>query len=149
MRNKSPYFLVVYLGLAAASPAHSQPLPNQLIGGQVKFAYTVGRGGPPWCYVTQGTSEIQLGGMPSTAVISFPELVYFDGSYHPLNGQARLTFTSSAAGSIKFKFWGTGSIADPTFSAYAQTFNGQQYLVSFTINFPGCALAIAGGYEAP
>jgi hypothetical protein len=135
--------------LLAPLAARAQLPPDTLIGGQVQAAIVNNSG--LWCYVGQGTSTFQRNGTNSTAVISFPELVYYDGTYHPLGGQARLNFSSATTGDIKFKFWGAnGPITDPNFSGYSETFNGQQYIITFTIAFPNnCSLPIFAGYETP
>jgi hypothetical protein len=131
--------------------AQAQVPPNQLIGGQVQSAHIPGRSG--WCLVGQGASQFQRNGSGGVAVLSFPELIYFDGTtYYPLDGQARLTFTSATSGNIKFKFWGTTTnalIANPSFDSYTQSFNGQQYVITFNVVFPGCTLPIYAGYEIP
>lgn len=135
--------------LAATAPARAQLPPDTLIGGQVLGAFQNNNGA--WCYVAQGASAFQRNGTNSLAVISFPELIYFDGAYHPLNGQARLTFTTATSGTIKFKFWGaSGPITNPNFDSYTEGFNGQQYIVTFNIDFPNsCTLPIYAGYETP
>jgi hypothetical protein len=102
--------------------------------------------------VRQGSSQFQRNATNSVAVISFPEVIYFDGAtYYPLDGQARLAFSSATTGTIKFKFWGTAnSITNPVFIDYSETFNGQQYIVSFSITFPNnCTLPIFAGFEIP
>jgi hypothetical protein len=151
MRIRLLCFFVICLGLAAGGAARAQSPPNQVIAGQMQAAFAQ-NSTACWTYVTQGASEIQIGGMPTHAVISFPELIYWDGAYHPLNGQARLVFTSSNAGNVRFKLWGStvNAINAPTFSGFAQTYNGVVYTVSFNINFPNsCTLAIYGNYESP
>lgn len=148
MHDRLPQVCVILTVLLAPAAARAQLPPDMLIAGQVQAAVVHSSG---WCYVGQGLSTFQRNGTNSTAIISFPELVYYDGSYHELSGQARLTFASASTGDIKFKFWGaSGPITDPSFSAYSETFNGQQYIVSFTIAFPNdCSLPIFVGYETP
>ena len=137
---------VIFAASIIAVPGHAQVPPNVLVAGQVQGAFGGGSGG--WCYVRQGASEFQINGTNSIAVISFPKLLYWDGSYHPLDGQSRLSFTSATGGTIKFKLWGAS--AEGSFSGFAETNTGQQYIVTFTITFPnGCSLPISAGYETP
>ena len=147
-------FLVIWVivGLGWATSAIAQLPPDASVGGQVRFAQAFGDNRGSWCYVGQGSSQFQGNVTNSVAVISFPEVIYFDGAaYYPLNGQARLTFSSATTGTIRFKFWGTAnSITDPVFTGYSETFNGQQYIVSFNIAFPNnCTLPIFAGFEIP
>jgi hypothetical protein len=140
------------VGLGWATPGRAQLPPDASIGGQVQFAQAYGNNRGSWCYVRQGSSQFQRSATNSIAVISFPEVIYFDGAtYYPLDGQARLTFSSATTGTVKFKFWGTGNpINNPNFTNYSETFNGQQYIVSFSITFPNnCTLPIFAGYETP
>jgi hypothetical protein len=144
MSNKTFLYFAVVVGTAVAGSGNAQVPPSKLISGQVEGAFTNVSGG--WCYVAQGSSVYQRNA--GISVISLPELIYFDGSYHPLDGQVRLTFTTPTGGTAKFKLWGPDAAA--LFSGYTETFNGQQYLVNFTITFPNnCALPIFGGYESP
>jgi hypothetical protein len=144
MSNKTLLFFMIFAEFMVVSPGNAQVPPSQLISGQVEGAYVNNSGS--WCYVEQGFSTYQRN--TSISVISLPELTYFDGSYHPLDGQVRLTFTSATGGTAKFKLW--GPTAQASFSGYTETFNGQQYLVNFTITFPNnCALPIFAGYESP
>jgi len=149
MRWTSIFAALTTSFLAAAAYGQEFP-PDAVVAGQVQAAYAFGPGNGSWCYVKQGSSEFQRNGVGSIAVISFPELMFYNGTYYPLDGQARLTFTDSADGTIKFKFWGANSVTSPSFSGFSETFNGQQYIVSFNIAFPnGCTLPIYAGYETP
>jgi hypothetical protein len=151
MRNQFFSFLLVLLSFAAAPPALAQSPPDQLIQGQVQGVRATNNNGV-YCYVTTGASEIQISaGVPTTGVISFPELAYWDGSYHDLSGQARLVFTSANAGAIRFKLWPKTAYSDPPFSGYVSTaYAGGQYVVTFNIVFPNnCTLSIYGNYESP
>ena len=144
--------ILIVAGLASPSPGQAQSPPDASIGGQVQFAQAYGNNRSSWCYVRRGSSQFQRNSNNPTAVISFPEVIYFDGTtYYPLDGQARLTFSSASAGNIKFKFWGTNSaINNPNFTDYSETFNGQQYIVVFNIIFPNnCVLPIFAGFETP
>jgi hypothetical protein len=60
------------------------------------------------------------------AVISFAEVIYFDGStYYSLDGQMILTFSSETGGTIHFKQTPTypGSVHNPAFTNFGQTYN--------------------------
>jgi hypothetical protein len=150
MRSRLLLFCLVLLGLAAGGQARAQTPPDKLIQGQVQGTSATASGG--WCYVTTGASAIQFSaGLPTTGVITFPELVYYDGAYHDLSGQARLVFTSGTGGVIRFKLWPKTNYSGPPFSAFSSTaYSGGQYIVTFNIVFPsGCTLAIYGNYESP
>jgi hypothetical protein len=68
---------------------------GKLVAGQVQTALVYG-GGTSWCFVNDGSTEFQISQDASKAVISFPELTYFDGTdYYELNGQTLLRFTST------------------------------------------------------
>ena len=142
--NKILLLLVTLAAFATASAARAQVPPGVLITGQVQFAYA-NNGGTNWCSVKQGASDYQR--RVTKAVISLPELTYFNGAYFPLDGQARLIFASATGGTVKFKFWGPTATAP--FSGYSETFNGTQYIVSFSIAFLGCTLPIVAGFESP
>jgi len=151
MRNQLFSFLLILLGFAAASPALAQSPPDRLIQGQVQGVRATNFN-QVYCYVTTGASTLQIGaGVPTTGVISFPQLVYWDGSYHDLSGQARLEFTSATGGTIRFKLWPKTAYSDPPFSGYVSTaYAGGQYVVTFNIDFPAnCTLPIYGNYESP
>jgi hypothetical protein len=151
MRNRLFPFILILLGFAAASPALAQTPPDQLIQGQVQGVRATNNNGV-YCYLTTGVSQLQMGsGVPATGVISFPEIAYWDGAYHDLSGQARLVFTSSTAGLIRFKLWPKTGYSDPAFSGFVSTaYAGGQYVVTFNILFPNsCTLSIYGNYETP
>jgi hypothetical protein len=145
LRDRLLSVFVILGASTMASQGHAQ-IPDMLIACQVEGAFATGGG---WCYLKQGASEFQRNGTDATAVISFPQLLYSNGSsYFPLDGQARLTFVTGTTGTVKFKFW--PAAAEGTFSGYAESFNGTQYLVSFSLTLPnGCVLPIEGGYEIP
>jgi hypothetical protein len=144
MSNKTLLYFAIVVGAVVAGSGNAQVPLSKLISGQVMGAFANVSGG--WCYVAQGSSAYQRN--TNVSVISVPELIYFDGSYHPLDGQVRLTFTTATSGTAKFKLWGPAAAAP--FSGYTESFNGQQYFIDFTITFPNnCALQISGGYESP
>jgi hypothetical protein len=148
MRNGILSFFLVFLGVAAFGPARAQALPNQLIAGQVLGTTATNNNGG-YCSVRTGASDIQIGaGLPTTGVISFPELIYWDGAYHDFSGQARMIFNSASSGNIRFKLWPK---TNPPFSGYVSTaYAGGLYVVTFNIVFPNnCTLSIYGNYEAP
>jgi hypothetical protein len=137
-------------GLCGAYQGHAQTTPNVLIAGQVESARAYGT--PGWCAVTQGSGAIQRNQAAPVAVVSFPELTYFDGTtYYLLNGQARLTFRSATAGVIYFENTAFGkSISSPPFDKFTETSSGKQYVVRFSIVFPhNCTLQISADFEAP
>jgi hypothetical protein len=141
---------VLIAGLCGATQGQAQTTPDVLIAGQVASA--LAHGEPGWCAVTQGSSAIQRNRAAAIAVVSFPELTYFDGTtYYLLNGQARLTFKSATAGIIDFKNTNFAkSISSSQFDKYSEMSSGKQYFVRFAIVFPhNCTLPISADFEAP
>jgi hypothetical protein len=90
--------------LALLIPTQAQSFTyGRLVGGQVKSALAYGSGSS-WCLVDNGNTEFQINQTNTKAVISFAEVIYFDGAtYYSLNGQTRLTFSSATGGIIRFK----------------------------------------------
>jgi hypothetical protein len=126
---------------------------GRLVGGQVRAALAYGSG-LSWCLVDKGNTEFQINQNNTIAVISFTEIIYFDGStYYNLNGQTILTFNSGTDGIIKFKQTPTypGPVHAPTFTNFAQTYNAStdQLTISLNVVFPNCTLPILAAYDAP
>ena len=150
------------LALAGAAfglliPAHAQSFTyGQLVGGQVRTALAYGSGSS-WCLVDNGNTQFQINQSNANAVISFAEVIYFDGStYYPLDGQARMTFSSATDGAIHFKqtIPSPGPVYNATFTNFTQTlgpFNPptDQLIVTFSIVFPNCVLPVYAVYDAP
>ena len=110
--------------------------------------------GASWCFVEDGSTEFQINQAASKAVISFPELTYFDGTnYYGLNGQTILTFSSATGGSLHFKLRPNlpNPVHNPIFSNFTQTYNAptDQLIVTFSIVFPACTLPVHAVYDAP
>jgi hypothetical protein len=129
---------------------------GRLVGGQVRTTLVYGSGSS-WCLVDNGNSEFQINQSNANAVISFAELIYFDGStYYSLDGQARMTFSSATGGAIHFKqtIPSPRPVYNATFMDFTQTlgvFNPptDQLIVTFSIVFPNCTLPIYAVYDAP
>lgn len=126
---------------------------GKLVAGQVQTALVYG-GGTSWCFVDDGGTDFQINQAASKAVISFPELTYFDGTnYYGLNGQAILTFSSGTGGNVHFKLRPNlpNLVHNPPFTNFAQTYNAptDQLVVRFNIVFPACTLPVAAVYDAP
>ena len=70
-------------------PPHPQSFTyGRLVGGQVRTALVYGSGSS-WCLVDNGNTQFQIDQSNANAVISFAEVIYFDGStYYSLDGQA-------------------------------------------------------------
>jgi hypothetical protein len=141
------------LGLLIPTQAQSFTY-GRLVGGQVKSALAYGSGSS-WCLVDNGNTEFQINQTNTKAVISFAEVIYFDGAtYYSLNGQTRLTFSSATGGIIRFK-QPPASYPDlvtfPAFINFTQTYNApsDQIIVTFSVVFPNCTLPILAVYEAP
>jgi len=148
------------LVLAGAAIALLIPTPAQsftygrLVDGQVRAALAYGSG-LSWCLVDHGNTEFQINQSNTKAVISFAEVIYFDGTtYYALDGQTRLTFSNATGGTIRFK-QPPASYPDivtyPDFIDFTQTYNSSadQVIVTFSVVFPNCTLPIYAVYEAP
>jgi hypothetical protein len=151
-------FAVLALAGAALGlliPAQAQSFTyGRLVGGQVRAAVAYGSGSS-WCLVDNGNTEFQINQSNTKAVISFAEVIYFDGAtYYSLDGQTRLMFSSAAGGTIRFK-QPPASYPDlvtyPDFINFTQTYNAStdQLIVTFSVVFPNCTLPIYAVYEAP
>jgi hypothetical protein len=141
------------LGLLISTQAEAFTY-GQLVGGQVRTALAYGSGSS-WCLVDNGNTEFQINQNGTKAVISFAEVIYFDGSntYYSLDGQTRLTFSSATYGTIHFKQTPTypEPVHSPAFLGFGQTYNPStdQLTVTFSIFFPNCTLPIYAVYDAP
>jgi hypothetical protein len=137
---------VVGLGFGLLIPTQAQSFTyGTLVGGQVKSALAYGSGSS-WCLVDNGNTEFQINQAGSKAVISFAEVIYFDGStYYSLDGQTILTFSGPMSGTIHFKQTPTypNPVHSPSFANFALTYTAatDQVVVSFNILFPNnCTL---------
>ena len=150
-----------FVVLAAIGAALGSLLPisaeaftyGKLVAGQLSTALVYG-GGTSWCFVDDGSTEFQINQAASKAVISFPELTYFDGTtYYGLNGQTILTFSSATGGNLHFKLRPDlpDSVHNPVFSNFTETYNAptDQLIVKFNIIFPTCTLPVNAVYDAP
>jgi hypothetical protein len=127
---------------------------GQLVAGQVHtgLAYN----GSSWCFVNNGGSLFQINQAATKAVISFPEVTYYDtvaNTYYSLDGQDILTFSSASNGTIRFKQRGIYplSVNNPAFTNFSQTYNpaSDQLTIAFSIVFPNCTLPILAVFDAP
>lgn len=152
--RSAAFLCALGLGLGlGVSPACAQYAINGLVAGEVaEYVGAVTFGGS--CYVNRGFATFQrtyTGGVGGPkAVISFAEI--FDSGQWDLSGQAVMTFSSTTGGDIRFKQATTpaslpASVRDPQFSNYAETFDGQRLLVTFTIAFPDCRLPITAVFD--
>jgi hypothetical protein len=126
---------------------------GKLVAGQVQTALVYG-GGTSWCFVNDGSTEFQISQDASKAVISFPELTYFDGTdYYELNGQTLLRFTSTSGGNLHFKLRPNlpDLVHNLAFTNFMQTYSAptDQLTVRFNIVFPACTLPVYAVYDAP
>lgn len=140
------------LGSLSPTPAESFTY-GRLVAGEVQTALVYGSG-TSWCFVADGNTEFQINQTFTKAVISFPELTYFDGTtYYGLNGQTILTFSSSTGGSVHFKMRPSlpAPVHNPAFTNFTQTYNAptDQLIVKFNIVFPDCTLPVFAVYDAP
>ena len=143
--------------MALLIPAHAQEFTyGGLVGGQVRTTLVYGSNSS-WCLVDNGNTQFQIDQSNANAVISFAEVIYFDGStYYSLDGQARMTFSSAAGGTMHFKrtIPSPGPVYNATFTDFTQTlgvFNPptDELIVTFNIVFPNCTLPIYAIYDAP
>lgn len=126
---------------------------GKLVAGQVQTALVYG-GGTSWCFVNDGGTEFQISQDASKAVISFPELTYFEGTnYYELNGQTILKFTSTTGGNLHFKMRPNlpDAVHSPVFTNFTQAYSAptDQLTVKFNIVFPDCTLPVYTVYDAP
>jgi hypothetical protein len=142
-------------GLGLLIPMQAQSFTyGTLVGGQVKSALAYGSGSS-WCLVDNGNTQFQINQAGSKAVISFAEVIYFDGSvYYALDGQTILTFSGPTGGTIHFKQTPTypNPVHGPPFANFSQTYTAatDQIVVSFSILFPNnCTLPVYAVYDAP
>lgn len=147
-------FAAVGAALGSLIPIAAQSFTyGELVTGQVQTALAYG-GGTSWCFVNDGSTEFQINQAASKAVVSFPELTYFDGTnYYELNGQTILTFSSATGGTSHFKLRPNlpNPVHNPVFTNFTQTYNAStdQLIVRFDIVFPACTLPIYSVYDAP
>jgi hypothetical protein len=150
-----------FVVLALAGAVLGSLIPTQarsftyghLVGGSVRAALAYGNGSA-WCLVDNGNTEFQINQSNTRGIISFAELIYFDGStYYSLDGQSKLIFGDAASGMIHFKQLPTypNSIQTPQFTNFTQTYNAvsDQIFITFNIVFPNCTLPIYAAYDAP
>lgn len=140
------------VGFLMPMPAESFTY-GELVSGQVQTALVYG-GGTSWCFVNDGSTEFQISQDTSKAVISFPELTYFDGTnYYELNGQTILKFTGTTGGNLHFKLRPTlpDPVHNPVFTNFTQTYNAptDQLIIRFNIVFPACTLPVYAVFDAP
>jgi hypothetical protein len=143
--------------VALLIPAHAQEFTyGGSVGGQVRTTLVYGSNSS-WCLVDNGNTQFQIDQSNANAVISFAEVIYFDGStYYSLDGQARMTFSSAAGGTMHFKrtIPSPGPVYNAAFTDFTQTlgvFNPptDELIVTFNIVFPNCTLPIYAVYDAP
>ncbi len=146
---------VVGVGFGLLIPVQAESFTyGTLVGGQVKSALARGSG-LSWCLVDNGNTELQINQAGSKAVISFAEVIYFDGStYYSLDGQTILTFSGPMSGTIHFKQTPTypTPVHSPSFANFSETYTAatDQVVVSFNILFPNnCTLPVYAVYDAP
>jgi hypothetical protein len=144
-------FFIVAAGIPLVQ-AQAQIPADTLVTGQSQPARAQATPGGPWCFVGRGLSTFQGNASGTEAVVSLPEVTYFDGTtYYLLDGQARLNFSTASTGNIKFKLTPEYplSVKNPPFSDYTETVENpaNQIMVSFSVNFPSCTLLVSILYE--
>jgi hypothetical protein len=144
-------FFIVAAGIPLVQ-AQAQIPADTLVTGQSQPARAQATPGGPWCFVGRGLSTFQGNASGTEAVVSLPEVTYFDGTtYYLLDGQARLDFSTASTGNIKFKLTPEYplSVKNPPFSDYTETVENpaNQIMVSFSVNFPSCTLLVSILYD--
>ena len=144
-------FFIVAAGIPLVQ-AQAQIPADTLVTGQSQPVRAQATPGGPWCFVGRGLSTFQGNASGTEAVVSLPEVTYFDGTtYYLLDGQARLNFSTASTGNIKFKLTPEYplSVKNPPFSDYTETVENpaNQIMVSFSVNFPSCTLLVSILYE--
>ena len=132
--------------------AQAQIPADTLVTGQSQPARAQAMPGGPWCFVGRGLSTFQGNASGTEAVVSLPEVTYFDGTnYYLLDGQARLDFSTASTGNIKFKLASEYplSVIKPPFSNYTEAVGNptNRTWLSFSVNFPLCTLPVSILYE--
>ena len=144
-------FFIIATGIPLVE-AQAQIPADTLFTGQSKPVLAQATPGGPWCFVGRGLSTFQGNVSGTEAIVSLPEVTYFDGtSYYLLNGQTRLDFATASTGNIKFKQTPEYplSVKQPPFSNYAETVESpaNRIMLSFSVNFPSCTLPVSILYE--
>lgn len=153
--------LTIAMTLLPWAVAQAQIPGKQMVSGQVwpmlvqvNPTSSVG----PWCFVGRGLSIFEASADGSQAVISLPEVFYFDGAaYYQLGGQTHLNFTTPTSGHLRFKYAPEypAAVTLPAFSNYteAQAEAPNLTLVNFSLSFTNgtnssnCTLPVKIKYE--
>jgi hypothetical protein len=153
--------LIIAVAVLPWAVARAQIIPaHQLVSGQVQAKLSQANSGGPWCFVGRGVSLFEGSADGSTAVISLPEVLYFDGTnYYQLSGQTHLDFTTPTSGTFRFKLATEypAAVTLTTFSNFSEGPGAPPGLaaVQFWINFTNgtnssqCTLPVLIRYEAP
>jgi hypothetical protein len=149
--------LTIAMTLLPWGVAQAQLPGKQVVGGQVHATLAQANPGGPWCFVGRGLSIFEASTNGLQAVISFPEVFYFDGTtYYLLNGLTHLNFTSPTGGTMKFRYTEYSAVVTtPAFTNYSEVAGESSNLtvVSFSINFTNgtnssnCTLPVTIKYE--
>ena len=144
-------FFIVAAGIPFVE-AQAQIPADTLVTGQSQPARAQATPGGPWCFVGRGLSTFQGNANGTLAVVSLPEVTYFDGTnYYLLDGQDRLIFSTTTTRFIKFKLTSEYplSVTRPPFSNYTEAVGNpaNQITLSFSVNFPSCTLPVSILYE--
>ena len=132
--------LTIAMTVLSWGVAQAQLPGKQVVGGQVHAALGQANPGGAWCFVGRGLSIFEGSANGSEAVISLPEVFYFDGTaYYQLSGQTNLSFATPTSGHIKFKYAPEypNLVTFPAFSNYteAQAEAPNLTLVNFSVAF--------------
>jgi len=153
--------LTIAVAVLPLGAAQAQIPGKQLVSGQVRPMLTQSNpniANGAWCFVGRGLSMLEASADGSQAVISFPEMIYFDGThYYQLNGQTHLNFATPTSGHIKFKYTTEypTAVTNPAFSNYTEAAGETANLtvVNFSISFTNgtnpsnCILPVTIKYE--
>jgi len=154
--------LMIVMAVLPWAAAQAQIIPaHQIVSGQVQpmLAQTnplIGNGA--WCFVGRGVSIFQGNADGTLAVISLPEVFYFDGTnYYLLSGQTHLQFADATSGNIRFKFAPEypAAVTNTAFSNFSEVPGAPPGLavVQFSVHFTNltdssqCTLPVTIRYE--
>ena len=153
--------LTIAIAVLPWAVARAQIIPaHQIVSGQVQPRVSQVNPGGAWCFVGRGVSIFEGSADGATAVVSLPEVFYFDGTnYYLLSGQTHLGFTTPTSGTFRFKLAPEypAAVTLTTFSNFSEGPGAPPGLavVQFSVNLTNgtnssqCALPVVIRYEAP
>lgn len=108
-----------------------------------------------WCALEAGPALFQRTGAKQV-LITLPPLYYAQttpsgGSYYLLAGQARMSFSNSAKGTLSFVHPKSypSDVLSPAFAQYTEDYSAAKgtLAVRFRLTFPNCAIVVVGNFR--